>query len=509
MNMKKLYKPKFGTNGFKTMVFVLAGTLIFSSCKRTTIIEYNEAGYNSGNGSGPNTNPATGFTKPIVEVANGSITTNTKWTKDKIYRLNGFVRVGRDVKNKAGLAAVEGVTLEIEAGTVIIGDRETKGTLVVQRGNKLIAEGTASQPIIFTSERAAGLREPGDWGGVVLCGKATNNQSGGEAELEGAYEGWHGGTVDTDNSGILKYVRIDYAGTPINPNQEVNSLTMGSVGSGTVIDYVQCSYGLDDAFEWFGGTVNAKHLIAYRGLDDDFDVDFGFRGTVQFAIGIRDANSADQSGSNGFEVDNDGTGSSVTPYTSPQFSNVTIIGPKKDRTKTISTQFQNAMHLRRNNKIKIYNSVFTAYPNGLFIDGATTLANAANGELVLKNIVLAGVDGWGANGYGTGGTTTFPNPIGVETKSTGNVGTQAIDVWFKTASFANETYGKWQDLGIDETIFDLGATPKFTLNTGSILLTGASFTGLTGFDVVTHRGAFGTSDWTAGWSNFTPQTNIY
>jgi hypothetical protein len=505
MNMKKLYKPKLGTNALKTMMFVLAGTLIFSSCKKTTIIEYNEAGSNSGT----TPNPSTGFTKPVVEVASGNITTNTTWTKGNIYRLNGFVRVGRDAKNSGGLAAVEGVTLTIEAGTVIIGDRETKGTLVIQRGNKIIAEGTSAQPIIFTSERGTGLREPGDWGGVVICGKAANNQPGGEAELEGAYGGWHGGTNDADNSGVLKYVRIDYAGTPINPNQEVNSLTMGSVGSGTVIDYVQCSYGLDDAFEWFGGTVNAKHLIAYRGLDDDFDVDFGFRGTVQFAIGIRDANSADQSGSNGFEVDNDGAGSSLTPFTSPQFSNVTLIGPKKDRNKTISTQFQNAMHLRRNNKIKIYNSVFTAYPNGLFIDGATTLANAAAGELVLKNNVLAGVDGWGANGYGTGGATTFPNPIGVEIKSTGNVGDQAVDVWFKTAAFANETYSKWEALGIDASIFDLGATPKFTLNTGSILLAGASFTGLTGFETVTYRGAFGTSDWTTGWANFTPQTNVY
>lgn len=502
MNMQKLYNLKFGSVSFKIMTVILAGTLMVTSCKKTTVIEYIEAG-------GTVTPPTTTPTKPIVEVAAGSITANTKWTKGNIYRLNGFVRVGRDPKNTGGLAAVEGVTLEIEAGTVIIGDRETQGTLVVQRGNKIIAEGTASSPIIFTSERAAGFREPGDWGGVVLCGKALNNQVGGEAQLEGGYDGWHGGTNDADNSGILKYVRIDYAGTPINPNQEVNSLTMGSVGSGTVIDYVQCSYGLDDAFEWFGGTVNAKHLIAYRGLDDDFDVDFGFRGTVQFAIGIRDANSADQSGSNGFEVDNDGNGTTNTPFTAPQFSNVTIIGPKKDKNKTVSVQFQNAMHLRRSNKIKIYNSVFTAYPNGLFIDGAVTLANAAAGELVLKNNVLAGVDGWGTNGYGTGSTPAFPNPIGVEIKGTGNVGAETVDVWFKTAAFGNQVYPKWQDIGIDGSIFDVGSTPKLVPNTGSILLSGASFTGLTGFETVAYRGAFGTTDWTTGWASFTPQQNVY
>jgi len=503
MNKQNLYKSKFYALPAKIAFLFLMGAMVFAGCKKTTIIEYNEAG--GGN------NPGNGGTsgKPIVEVAAGNITANTKWTKDNVYRLNGFVRVGRDAKNTQGLPAVEGVTLEIEAGTTIIGDRETKGTLIVQRGNKLIADGTAASPIIFTSEKLPGLREPGDWGGVVLCGKAVNNQVGGEAELEGGYGGYHGGANDADNSGILRYVRIEYAGTPINPNQEVNSLTMGSVGNGTIIDYVQCSYGLDDAFEWFGGTVNCKHLIAYRGLDDDFDNDFGFRGTVQFAIGIRDANSADQSGSNGFEVDNDGTGTAATPYTAPQYSNVTLIGPKKDKDKTISAQFQNAMHLRRANKIKIYNSVFTGYPNGLFIDGTPTLANAAAGELVLKNNVLAGVDGWGTNGYGTGSVPTFPAPIGVEIKGTGNVGAEAVDVWFKTAAFGNQTFPKWQDLGIDPTIFDLSATPKLTPNTGSILLAGASFTGLTGFEVVTYRGAFGATDWTTGWASYTPQQNVY
>lgn len=499
---KQFYKLKHNNLTFKMIAFCMLGLIIFNSCKKITIIEYNEAGSTNNPGDG-------GSNKTIVEVPAGNITTNVKWTKDKVYRLNGFVRIGRDAKNTQSLPAIEGVTLEIEAGTVIIGDRETKGTLVVQRGNKIIAEGTASDPIIFTSEKAAGFREAGDWGGVVLCGKAVNNQTNGEAELEGQYGAWHGGTNDADNSGILKYVRIEYAGTPINPNQEVNSLTMGSIGSGTVIDYVQCSYGLDDAFEWFGGTVIAKHLVAYRGLDDDFDVDLGFRGTVQFAIGIRDANSADQSGSNGFEVDNDGTGTSASPFTSAQFSNITIIGPKKEKDKTVSAQFQNAMHLRRNNKIKIYNSVFTGYPNGLFIDGATTLSNAASGDLVLKNNILAGVDGWGTNGYGTGGSPTFPNPIGVEIKSTGDVGVQTADVWFKTAAFANQTFPKWQELNLDPTIFDLGATPKLLPNSGSILLSGASFTGLTGFETVAHRGAFGTTDWTTGWVSFTPQQNSY
>jgi hypothetical protein len=500
MKKQNFYLSNITRFSLRVATMCIAGTIMFSSCKKS-YINYYEAGSSN--------NPDDGTTtKTIVEVPAGNITVSTTWTKDKVYRLNGFVRVGRDAK--AGTdPAIENVVLTIQPGTTIIGDRETKGTLVVQRGNKLIADGTAAEPIIFTSERQPGFREAGDWGGVVLCGKAGNNNPGGEAQLEGAYGGWHGGTNDADNSGILRYVRIEYAGTPINPNQEVNSLTMGSVGNGTVIDYVQCSYGLDDAFEWFGGTVNCKHLIAYRGLDDDFDVDNGFRGTVQFAVGIRDANSADQSGSNGFEVDNDGSGTSTSPFTSGQFSNITEIGPKRDFGKTISAQFQNAMHLRRNNKLKIYNSVFTGYPNGLFLDGTGTLANAADGSLVLRNVILAGVDAWGTNGYGTNSPQTFPVPFGVDIKSNGNVGAQTVVDWFKTPAFNNQTLPKWQDVGIDISIFDLGATPKLTPNTGSILLAGANFSGLTGFETVAYVGAFGTTDWTTTWANFTPQQTKY
>ena len=235
--------------------------------------------------------------KPIVEVPEGNITGNVTWTADKIWRVNGFVRVQ------------DGGVLTIEPGTLIIGDRESKGTLIVQMGGKIIADGTKENPIVMTSENPPGQREPGDWGGLVVCGRAPNNVTavtGQTVELEGGYGGWHGGNDPNDNSGVLRYVRIEYAGIPINPNEEVNTLTMGSVGRGTVIEYVMASYGLDDSFEWFGGTVDCKYLIAYRGLDDDLDVDLGYSGRVQFALSIRGASLADQSGSNGFEVDNNG-----------------------------------------------------------------------------------------------------------------------------------------------------------------------------------------------------------
>ena len=469
--------------------------------------------------------------KPIVEVS-GVITANTTWTADKIYRLKGFVRVGNDLTATDVPAKNSGPTLTIQPGTVIYGEKASKGTLIIQRGAKIIAEGTATSPIVFTSESAVGSKEPGDWGGLVICGRASNNQPGGVFELEGGYKAFSGGGTspdNADNSGSLKYVRIEYAGVPVNPNQEINSLTMGAVGSETKIEYVMCTYGLDDSFEWFGGTVNAKYLIAFKGLDDDFDVDFGFSGLVQFGLGVRGATLADQSGSNGFEVDNNGQGSDAVPFTSGTFSNITIIGPKATRETPISLQFQSAAQLRRNNKLKIHNSFFTGYPNGIFIDGANTTANAAANELLLRNNVVAGVDNWGGNGFGSAGTVftvapasgaNHPNAprgfrIGAGTGAFSNgiytltalmVNGKEAESWFVEN---NAILPKWSDAGIDVSIFGT-INPKTTPNVGSSLLTGAVFTGLPSFfTVVPHKGAFGTTNWAQSWAEWSPELKNY
>lgn len=443
--------------------------------------------------------------KQIVEVS-GSITGTVTWTSDKVYRLNGFVRVQ------------DGGRLNIEPGTIVIGDRESKGTLIVQMGGKIYAEGTSENPIVMTSERPVGFREPGDWGGLVICGKAPNN-TGGVAELEGGYGAFHGGTDPNDNSGIVRFVRIEYAGVPINPNEEVNSLTMGSVGSGTIIEYVQTSYGLDDAFEWFGGTVNHKYLIAFRNLDDDWDVDMGYSGKVQFALSARSPMGADQSGSNGFEVDNNGSGSNATPYTSAVFANMTVLGPKANRELPISLQYQHAAQLRRNSRISIYNSVLTGFPEGLYIDDAAAGSGQAflDDHLQIRNVYLAGVEHWGGNGYGSAGDifTDAPanglqhpnNPRGNALKVHANFpgGLDAMKAKFNTEDYNNRLIDKYQDLGIDPTAFELGE-PKFTPNAGSILLNTARWDNTpkadSFFEQVDFVGAFGTQDWTAGWAEW-------
>lgn len=459
--------------------------------------------------------------KAIVEVK-GSLEGNISWTADKIYKLVGFVRVGQE--DVFGIITKTGV-LTIQPGTVIIGDRATKGALIVQRGSKIIAEGTADKPIVFTSERAPGEREAGDWGGLVLCGQAPNNlpNDANNRQLEGNYGAFHGGAAADDNSGSLKYVRLEFAGIPINPNQEVNSLTMGSVGSGTMIDYVQASFGLDDSFEWFGGTVNAKHLIAYKGLDDDFDTDNGFSGYVQYGLGIRGSAIADQSGSNGFECDNDAAGSTNTPFTSAIFANISIIGAKGVTTTSIDPLFQHGAQLRRNNKQKIYNTIITGYPYGVYIDSQKggAKANAANGDIDLQNVILAGVTGWGAGGFGLGWSVNV-KPMGVavpgfENMSSGTngsailIGNKSPEDWFKSLS-GNAIVGDNSAIGISPTLWSAGR-PTFTLSTT------AKDQSLFGpklksdlpkfFEATDYVGAFKSTDWTTGWSEFAPQSIVY
>jgi hypothetical protein len=325
------------------------------------------------------------YPAPTVNIS-GVIGTQT-WTRNNTYLLQGIVYVD-------SLA-----TLTIEPGTVIRGDAATIiSSLVVQRGAKLIANGTECNPIVFTSSRGIGQRVKGDWGGVTLLGRGLNNQ-GANVNIEGigASEprARFGGNNNADNSGSLKYVRIEYAGYAISDGNELNSLTFGAVGSGTTIDYVQTSFGNDDAFEWFGGAVNCKHLVAYRTLDDDFDTDNGFSGTVQFALGVKDPAVSDitaVSTSEGFESDNNGTAPfTPTPKTSASFYNVTQIGafrcgsnagPINEPT---AQAFRRGARLRRNTELKIFNSILMNNYRGLIMDADVI----ANGLAAFQNNVLA------------------------------------------------------------------------------------------------------------------------
>jgi hypothetical protein len=372
------------------------------------------------------------------------IITNTTWSgtillQNKIY-----------VKNN--------VTLTIEPGTVIRGDKTNQGTLIITRGAKINAIGTASQPIIFTSNEAVGSRSEGDWGGVVLLGLARNNQPTGVTSIEGitaSTDTQYGGNFDTDNSGTLKYVRIEFAGIPLSPGKEINGLTFGSIGSGTTVDYVQVSFSGDDSFEWFGGTVNCKHLIAYRGLDDDFDTDFGYRGKVQFALAIRDKGLSDAAGdSNSFESDNDAAGSTAQPKTMPIFSNVTIVGAKLDGSAVlpVGETFEKAFRLRRNTATSVFNSLVTGWEKGLSIEGTAVEANVNGDSLVFSNNILSNIST--PNNIVTASSSFYATFFGADGNDT-------------AASIAQVN---WVNL-----FPALGLTPDARLNTGSIASNGSEF----------------------------------
>ena len=326
------------------------------------------------------------YAAPTVTVS-GIITSNTTWTKNNVYLIQGLVFVDSLV------------TLTIEAGTVVRGDANTIiSTLIIQRGGKLIANGTPCNPIVFTSSKAAGSRVKGDWGGLVILGKGLNNL-GTDIPVEGIgnsnVRGRHGGNVPNDNSGSLTYARVEFAGYQIAVDNELNGITFGSVGSGTTVDYVQTSFGFDDAFEWFGGSVNCKHLVAYRNLDDDFDTDNGYSGTVQFALGIKDPAVADNgtsSTSEGFESDNMATSPfALLPKTSAKFYNVTQIGAFRcgsnagGITQPSATAFRRGARLRRNTELKIYNSILMNNWRGLIMDADVL----ANGQGAFQNNVIA------------------------------------------------------------------------------------------------------------------------
>jgi hypothetical protein len=389
-----------------------------------------------------NFDPENTYYPQITSTLNNDITTNTT--------ISGVVLLENKVYVK------NGAVLTILPGTIIRGDGSTQGSLIITKGSKIIAEGTSTNPIVFTSSQNVGLRAEGDWGGLVILGQATNNQPGGVANIEGispTSNTEYGGSNDLDNSGILKYVRIEFAGIALEPNKEINGLTFGSVGSETEVDFVQVSFSGDDSFEWFGGTVNCRHLIAFKGTDDDFDTDFGYRGKVQFGLSIRTQYLSDAAGdSNCFESDNDAQGSSNTPQTSAIFSNFTIIGPKGDGSiqLPVGEKFEKSFRIRRNSSISIFNSLVTGWEKGLSIEGLPVETNISNGNLVFANNDLVEfTTGFNLVTATTQFYSTFFNQNSNDT-------TKSIDQISWVDAFSNN--------------------PDFRLNNNSTVSTGADFT---------------------------------
>jgi len=330
------------------------------------------------------------------------ITTTVTLDATKVYSLKGLVVVRNGGK------------LIIPAGTIIRAQADLSvtpknyATLVIERGGQIEVLGTAANPVVMTSAKAAGTRDRGDWGGLVIAGRSNHNLLDGTTNNNVQLEGFNtisfdanlariGGTIPNDNSGIVKYLRIEFGGLAFEANREVNGLTLGAVGAATVINHVQVSYGGDDAFEWFGGTVNSSHLISFKTTDDDFDTDNGYNGKSQFGIGIKDTLYYDlsytaatgSSTSEGFESDNEATGTAaVKPFTNAIFSNYTMLGPVPVGSTFSATNpvaraaFRRGARIRRNSSLRIANSIFMGYRNFVMIDGDSSIRNTNNPSLL-------------------------------------------------------------------------------------------------------------------------------
>ncbi len=427
-------------------------------------------------------------------VLSGDLNTQTL-TKGVRYLIKGQVFV-KDTK-----------VLTIQPGTVIFGDKATKGTLIIAPGGKIIADGTVNEPIVFTSSQKAESRDRGDWGGLVILGKAKTNQT--NPAIEGINPPViYGGADDADNSGILKYVRVEYAGIELTPNNETNSITLGGVGSGTQMEYCQVSYGGDDGFEWFGGTVNAKHLISLGLWDDDFDIDFGFTGKIQFALSVRYPTFADQSGSNIIETDNGPNDNVTTLLTEGVISNLTGIGPKLTNAQATNANYQHAIDMRRRTALTIANSVFVGMPRGIRMNQQSVYDNYNNGTGFLLNNVMSAP------------STTFSVGTGMAATAT-NVQNlwNANNTTVAGTDFETPTTGIYNTLGLNLNAFYGNNTQNFYSSnptyqvTSGTLSTGASFTNAKlnnmFFTTTTYRGAFGATDWTATWAEFIPNLKAY
>lgn len=383
-------------------------------------------------------------------------------------------------------------TIRFAAGSVIVSDTIQKGALIVERNSRLFAEGTATEPIIFTSGKPAGQRKPGDWGGIVLLGNAPTNRST-TPIIEGGINSEYGGAVVADNSGILKYIRIEFAGIAADPNSEINGLTCGGVGSGTTLENIQVSYGNDDAYEFFGGTVNPKNIIAFATADDDFDFDFGFVGRLQYGISLRDPLFVDGGDvGNGIECDNDGTGTVAIPRTRPQMSNFTFCGPNGAPGTLDFHNFNTRW--RRSTHFVLRNSILMGYAKGGFqFESDSTAVSYVDGRSTFRhNLVHAVVEP-----YKVGTLTLVP----AVTAATVRAKAEGVD--------SCKTYAAATEIML-ENPFNLAA-PNFAPKAGSPALAAnaASFFRLTGFTATTYAGAVGTTNWLSGWTSFTPQTNPY
>lgn len=444
---------------------VLSLALVLTACPSPNPNPDSGTGGGSGGGGG----------SQMMSVVNvtADITADTTWTKDNFYVLKQ-------------LTYVNGATLTIEPGTTIAGD--SASALVVSRGAKLVASGTAAEPIVFTSSLPVGQRgsAQGDWGGLVFLGRATINTLGGENNAEGLADearNKYGGTDDAYDCGTLKYVRVEFAGRPLSANNELNGITFNACGSATTVDFVQVHRGVDDGVEIFGGTINLKHVVITGSDDDGLDWDKGWRGKAQFVI----AAQIPGRGNHGIEADNDASNADLMPRSAPTLFNVTLVGRNPDT--AASEGPSRGLILRAGTAGSLANLLVTNFTDkGFIVDGNPSKAQWTAGALSVKNSLFfqnpMALTDYASPPRADGGITDnmFNEPTELAAPSLDN----RFDVDPKLAAATNVTAPSFKPLAESPALMG-GATPPSD-----------GF-----FDVsATFVGAVGTVDWTAGWTAF-------
>jgi hypothetical protein len=302
-----------------------------------------------------------------VESVGGNLNDNMTFTSDKLWYL------------ESPTYFQNGAVLTIQPGTVIFGSKAGQGTLVIRRGSRILADGDVDRPIIFSSELPVGQRGPGDWGGLVVNGAAPTNQPG-DVQGEGD-SGPFGGNDPNDDSGVLRYVRVEFAGIRFSEQNELNGIALQGVGSNTVIEHVQVHQNLDDGIEFFGGTANAKWVLITDCRDDSLDWVMGWTGKLQFGVFLQRQGD----GGNGIEADNWDDNPSLTPFSNPRIYNVTFVGnlglPQA------SGSNRGAL-LRFGTQGELRNGIWVGYGTGIDVNGADSQGHYAAGDLVVTHSIV-------------------------------------------------------------------------------------------------------------------------
>lgn len=348
--------------------------------------------------AGSQSSPASGTItiSTVGEELVGNISAQRTLDAGTIYVLRGVVQVQ------------DGGELVIPAGTLILGDQASQGTLLVLRGGRIVADGTVDNPIVFTSGLPPGRRAKGDWGGVVMNGRSNCNFPAQDCLGEGN-TGAYGGNDPNDDSGILRYVVIQWAGIEFSPDNELNGLTLNGVGAGTTIEYVQSHGGRDDGIEFFGGTVDLRYAIVTDASDDSFDWSTGWQGRGQFWIVQQDPNDGD----NGFEIDNNEQNFEALPRTFGRIFNFTMVG--RAAANPGSNTSDNAIVFRRGYAGEHACGIIVGFgEEGIDIDDAATIRLANNDSLTLHNTILfdngRDLAGFASPGFSFAGDDDGVNP---------------------------------------------------------------------------------------------------